>query len=93
MLGFVSENLPKTGALGLALMGGAGMLCVAFALPVLGGIYDEKVAAATASGGTILQGGAETLRTIIVLPLFLIVAFAGLVFYMRGKSKQKIHHH
>ncbi len=92
MLGFVSENLPKTGALGLALMGGAGMLCVAFALPVLGGIYDEKVAAATASGGTILQGGAETLRTIIVLPLFLVVAFAGLVFYMRGKSKQKIHH-
>jgi len=92
MLGFVSENLPKTGALGLALMGGAGMLCVAFALPVLGGIYDEKVAAATASGGTILQGGAETLRTIIVLPLFLIVAFAGLVFFMRGKSKTKTHH-
>lgn len=91
MLGFVSENLPRTGALGLALMGGAGMLCVAFALPVLGGIYDEKVAAAVNSGATALQGGAETLRTIIVLPLFLIVAFAGLVFYMRGKSKPKIH--
>lgn len=87
MLGFVSENLPKTGALGLALMGGAGMLCVAFALPILGNIYDTKVAEATASGASTLQGGAETLRTIIVLPIFLIVAFAGLVFYMRGKSK------
>jgi len=86
MLGFVSENLPRTGALGLALMGGAGMLCVAFALPVLGGIYDEKVAAATAAGGSVLQGGADTLRTIVVLPLFLSVAFAGLVFYMRGKK-------
>ena len=87
MLGFVSVNLPRTGALGLALMGGAGMLCVAFALPVLGNIYDTKVAEATASGASTLVGGSETLRTIIVLPIFLIVAFAGLVFYMRGKTK------
>jgi len=87
MLGFVSENLPRTGALGLALMGGAGMLCVAFALPVLGGIYDQKVAEAAAAGASTVQGGAETLRTVIILPAFLIVAFAGLVFYMRGKKK------
>lgn len=87
MLGFVSEYLPKTGALGLALMGGAGMLCVAFALPVLGTIYDQKVAEATAAGASTLQGGAETLRTIIVLPVFLIIAFAGLLFHMRGKKK------
>lgn len=88
MLGFVSEYMPKTGALGLALMGGAGMLCVAFALPVLGGIYDQKVAEATAAGSTALAGGAETLRTIIVLPIFLVIAFAGLVFFMRNKKKQ-----
>jgi MFS family permease len=90
MLGFVSEYLPRTGALGLALMGGAGMLCVAFALPVLGGIYDEKVAAATAAGAATVVGGAETLRTIIVLPIFLILAFAGLVFYMRNKKKPSL---
>jgi MFS family permease len=90
MLGFVSEYLPRTGALGLALMGGAGMLCVAFALPVLGGIYDEKVAAATAAGSSVVVGGAETLRTIIVLPIFLIVAFAGLVFYMRNRKKETL---
>jgi len=88
MLGFVSENLPRTGALGLALMGGAGMLCVAFALPVLGSIYDEKVAAAVSSGAATLQGGADTLRTIIVLPVFLTVAFAGLVFFMKGRKKE-----
>jgi hypothetical protein len=68
-------------------MGGAGMLCVAFALPILGDIYDTKVAEATASGASVLVGGSETLRTIIVLPIFLIVAFAGLVFYMRGRTK------
>jgi MFS family permease len=90
MLGFVSEYLPRTGALGLALMGGAGMLCVAFALPVLGGIYDEKVAEATASGASTVVGGAETLRTIIVLPIFLILAFGGLVFYMRNRKKERL---
>jgi MFS family permease len=90
MLGFVSEYLPKTGALGLALMGGAGMLCVAFALPVLGGIYDAKVAEATAAGASTVAGGAETLRTIIVLPIFLIVAFGGLVFYMRNRKKETL---
>jgi MFS family permease len=90
MLGFVSEYLPKTGALGLALMGGAGMLCVAFALPILGGIYDEKVAEATAAGASAVAGGAETLRTIIVLPIFLTVAFAGLVFFMRNRKKERL---
>ena len=88
MLGFVSVNLPKTGALGLSLMGGAGMLAAAFALPVLGGIYDTKVAEATAAGASTLQGGSETLRTIIILPIFLTLAFAGLVFYMRGRKKE-----
>lgn len=92
MLGFVSENLPKTGALGLALMGGAGMLCVAFALPVLGGIYDSKVAEATAAGASTLAGGSDTLRTIIVLPIFLIVAFTALVFIMRNRPKEAITH-
>lgn len=87
MLGFVSENLPNTGALGLSLMGGAGMLCVAFALPVLGSIYDSKVAAATAAGASPLVGGAETLRTIIVLPVFLIVAFAVLFYIMKSRPK------
>jgi MFS family permease len=91
MLGFVSENLPRTGALGLSLMGGAGMLAAAFALPVLGGIYDSKVAEATAAGASTLQGGAETLRTVIILPIFLTVAFAALVFFMRGKKKEVLH--
>jgi len=42
MLGFVSENLPKTGALGISLMGGAGMLSFAFVLPFMGKLYDSK---------------------------------------------------
>jgi predicted MFS family arabinose efflux permease len=42
MLGFVSEHLPKTGALGLAFMGSAGMLSVAFILPFIGDFYQSQ---------------------------------------------------
>jgi MFS family permease len=41
MLGVVSERFPRTGALGLAIMGGAGMLASSFAQPVIGGKFDQ----------------------------------------------------
>jgi len=44
MLGFVSENLPKTGAVGLNLMGGAGMFAVSVYMMFMGGHYDELLA-------------------------------------------------
>jgi MFS family permease len=43
MLGFVSENLPKTGAVGLNLMGGAGMFAVSLYMMFMGGHYDKLV--------------------------------------------------
>jgi len=52
MLGYVSENFPKTGALGLAIMGGVGMLSVSFVLPVMGGLYDSGIAARVPAGRT-----------------------------------------
>ncbi len=42
MLGFVSEYMPKSGALGLGIMGGMGMLSVAFVLPFIGMLYDYQ---------------------------------------------------
>ncbi len=44
MLGFVSENYPNTGALGLAIMGGAGMLSSSFIVPIVGRWYDSGIA-------------------------------------------------
>jgi MFS family permease len=41
MLGFVAENLPKTGAVGLNLMGGAGMFAVSVYMMFMGGYYDK----------------------------------------------------
>ncbi|MEO7767055.1 MAG: MFS transporter, partial [Ferruginibacter sp.] len=41
MLGFVSENLPRTGAVGLNFMGGAGMFAVSLYMIFMGGYYDR----------------------------------------------------
>lgn len=57
MLGVVSERFPKTGALGLAIMGGAGMLSASFVVPRVGAWFDRAIAARIPEGQT-----AETLK-------------------------------
>lgn len=46
MLGFVSERVPRSGALGLAIMGGSGMLSVSLILPQMGSVYETRAAEA-----------------------------------------------
>jgi fucose permease len=53
MLGFVSENIPESGALGLAIMGGIGFLGGAIAQPVLGAIFDAQTFAAVPAGQSV----------------------------------------
>jgi MFS family permease len=53
MLGFVSENIPQSGALGLAIMGGIGFFGGAIAQPVLGAIFDAQTIAAVPAGQTV----------------------------------------
>jgi MFS family permease len=43
MLGYVAEYLPRTGALGLSIMGGSGMLSVSLILPFMGKVYDNQI--------------------------------------------------
>jgi MFS family permease len=43
MIGFVSENIPQSGALGLNLMGGAGMFAVSIYTMFMGGFYDDLI--------------------------------------------------
>ena len=61
MLGFVSENIPESGALGLAIMGGIGFLGGAIAQPVLGAIFDAQTVASVPAGQVIevLKSAAE----------------------------------
>ncbi|MEO8900779.1 MAG: MFS transporter [Polyangiaceae bacterium] len=95
MLGFVAENYPKTGALGLAIMGGAGMLSVSFVLPVIGGWYDAGIAsrmpvgaAPTPEALAAIQAGAglDALGKVALLPAILLVLFI-VVAVTRRKSK------
>ncbi|MEP7050556.1 MAG: MFS transporter [Pseudomonadota bacterium] len=97
MLGFVAENYPKTGALGLAIMGGAGMLSVSFVLPVIGGWYDAGITARMPAGaaptGDALAAiqaaaGLEALGKVAILPLILTFVFAGIA--VARKKKQGV---
>ena len=60
MLGFVAENLPKTGAVGLNLMGGAGMFAVSVYMIFMGKFYDDKVAAQLPAGADVAAYSAPT---------------------------------
>jgi fucose permease len=82
MLGFVSENVPTSGALGLAIMGGIGFLGGSIAQPVLGAIFDAQTAAAA---GDTLVAGANTLKYVAIVPGVLIIAFT--VLYIRRAKK------
>jgi MFS family permease len=84
MVGFVNTNITNTGAIGLNLMGGAGMFAVSLYTIVMGKYYDNIVKAA---GGDNTTAGPKVLQTTLVIPLVLIVAFTGLVIYMRSKNK------
>lgn len=92
MLGFVNENIPKSGALGLSLMGGAGMFGnwlyqTFFIGPKLDAEKAALAAAGTPAENIELMAGQSVLASINILPLILVVAFGGLWFWMRGKAK------
>lgn len=73
MLGFVSEYIPKSGALGLSIMGGAGMVATSMVLPIMGRSIDTL-------------GPQETLSYMAILPGILIVIFLFINFVMKPKK-------
>jgi len=53
MIGFVAENLPRTGAVGMNFMGGAGMFAVSIYMIFMGGYYDRLLASKLPSGASV----------------------------------------
>lgn len=82
MLGFVSENLPETGAVGLNFMGGAGMFAVSLYLIFMGGYYDRLQQSKTPA-----EAGQDIINVTSVIPIVLTLAFAVLLFYKRSQKK------
>jgi len=91
MLGFVSEYMPETGALGLGVIGAAGMAATGIWQPVIGGWLDSAKEKAITSGigekEAELIAGQATLDNLAVFPAILILAFGILYFYMRRRKK------
>ncbi|HCX21607.1 MAG: MFS transporter [Flammeovirgaceae bacterium] len=90
MISFVAEYLPQTGALGMSLIGGVGMLGLSIFQPIIGGWIEGHRADLTAEGLTgealELAAGQATLANIAIIPLILIGAFI-VVFFWQKKQK------
>lgn len=76
MIGVTAEQFPRGGALLISLMGGAGMLSVALALPLIGGVFDK-------------YGAGAALQYVAILPVILIVVFGALYMYFRARGGYK----
>ena len=91
MIGFVADYIPKSGALGMSIVGAMGMFMSGLVQPVTGGWIESNRAEAIASG---LEGGAAelatgqaTMATLTMFPAILIVLFTILYFWMRNRPK------
>ena len=88
MLGFVSEYLPNTGAVGLSLMGGTGMFSVAIVLPLMGRWFDQfkkdALAAGADSNTADAIAGSNTFMKVAIMPAIVLVVFI-LIYFARRK--------
>ncbi|NNE77152.1 MAG: MFS transporter [Pricia sp.] len=94
MLGFIADKIPRSGALGLSIMGAVGMFSSSIFQPIIGGWIDTDKAEAAAQGLTgdelELVAGQDTLGTMVTFPAILIVLFTILLFWVRSrKAKSK----
>ena len=92
MLGFVSEYLPKTGALGLSLMGGAGMFSTSLILPIMGRWFDKAKESAIIAGSDVAKAdaiaGSDTFLRVAIMPVILVIIFT-IIYFVRKKSQLK----
>ncbi|WP_235297687.1 MFS transporter [Portibacter marinus] len=90
MIGFVAEKIPKSGALGMSIIGAVGMFMTANMQPIFGGWIDNARARALDLGLTgdalELAAGQETLKTMILFPGTLIVLFTILYFWVKNRK-------
>jgi MFS family permease len=94
MIGFVAERIPKSGALGMSIVGGMGMFANSIFSPIIGGWIDDERAEKTTSGLTgnelELAVGQDVLLRMTAFPIVLVIAFTILLFWMRSRRKSHV---
>lgn len=94
MIGFVAERIPLSGALGMSIVGGVGMFSTSIFQPIIGRWIDAERVVQGAVGKTgdamELAAGQATLAKMTTFPIILIVAFAGLYFFMRNRKSSHV---
>ena len=90
MIGLVGEYTPRTGALGMSLVGGAGMFAMTIWNPIIGGWLDEASAAGVAAGlegvAAEVYAGREVLSTMTLFPVALVALFTLLYLWVRNRK-------
>ena len=90
MIGFIADKIPKSGALGMSIIGAVGMFSSSIFQPIIGRWIDADKAVAAAAGLTgdelELVAGQATLRTMVTFPAILIVLFTILWFWMKKRK-------
>lgn len=94
MIGCVAEYAPKTGALGMSLIGGAGMFAMSIWNPVIGHWIDNARTQAQTTSVSVEQvevlAGQAVLQNLLVFPIVLIIVFIGLhLFITKNKNVEK----
>lgn len=94
MIGSVAEYTPKTGALGMSLIGGAGMFAVSMWNPIIGSWIDNASDKAQQMNLTeaeaSIYAGQNVLQNLLMFPLILIVAFSVLFFIVKRNDKLNV---
>lgn len=92
MIGSTAQRVPLSGALGMSIIGGVGMLSTAIFQPVIGRWIDidkSKAALSGLSGDQLdLVSGQATLAKIAIFPAILIVLF--IVFFLWQKKSKPV---
>ncbi|NQV73825.1 MFS transporter [bacterium] len=90
MIGFVADKIPKSGALGMSIVGAVGMFSSSIFQPIIGGWIDADRGAAAAAGLTgdalELAAGQATLGTMVIFPAILIVLFSILHIWVKKRE-------
>lgn len=91
MIGLVATKVPKSGALGMSIIGAVGMFSSSIFQPIIGGWIDSNTAEAAQQGFAgdelALVSGQATMGTMMLFPGILIVLFTILYFWLKNKKE------